>query len=65
MARIHEEHESTSGSIDWKLNGVKIIPGDQLDPNTAQTPGMNRAAEGGSHASTPPGQFSLAQRRSE
>jgi uncharacterized RmlC-like cupin family protein len=44
MARIHEEHESTSGSIDWKLNGVKIIPGDQLDPNTAQTPGMNRAA---------------------
>jgi uncharacterized RmlC-like cupin family protein len=30
--------------IDWKLNGVKVIPGDQLDPNTAQTPGMERAA---------------------
>ena len=30
--------------IDWKLHGIKVIPGDQLDPNTAQTPGMNRAA---------------------
>ncbi len=29
---------------DWKLHGVKVIPGDQLDSNTAQTPGMNRAA---------------------
>ena len=28
----------------WKHNGVRVIPGDQLDPNTAQTPGMNRAA---------------------
>ena len=32
------------GSIDWRLNGVKVIPGDQLDPNTPQTPGMSRAA---------------------
>ena len=30
--------------IDWKTHGVKVIPGDQLDPNTAQTPGMERAA---------------------
>ena len=30
--------------VDWKVHGVKVIPGDQLDPNTAQTPGMNRAA---------------------
>jgi uncharacterized RmlC-like cupin family protein len=29
---------------DWKTNGVRVIPGDQLDPNTAQTPGMQRAA---------------------
>ncbi len=29
---------------DWKLHGVKVIPGDQLDRNTAQTPGMDRAA---------------------
>jgi uncharacterized RmlC-like cupin family protein len=28
----------------WKHTGVKVVPGDQLDPNTPQTPGMNRAA---------------------
>jgi uncharacterized RmlC-like cupin family protein len=28
----------------WRHNGVRVIPGDQLDPNTAQTPGMERAA---------------------
>ena len=32
------------GAVDWKLNGVRVIRGDQLDTNTAQTPGMNRAA---------------------
>jgi uncharacterized RmlC-like cupin family protein len=31
-------------SHDWKHDGVRVIPGDQLDVNTAQTPGMNRAA---------------------
>jgi len=30
--------------IDWKLHGVRVVPGNQLDTNTAQTPGMNRAA---------------------
>src|SRR5471032_1339659 len=29
---------------DWKNNGVRVIPAVSLDPNTAQTPGMNRAA---------------------
>jgi uncharacterized RmlC-like cupin family protein len=29
---------------DWKTNGVRVIPGDSLDTNTPQTPGMNRAA---------------------
>jgi uncharacterized RmlC-like cupin family protein len=28
----------------WKHDGVRVIAADQLDPNTAQTPGMNRAA---------------------
>jgi uncharacterized RmlC-like cupin family protein len=28
----------------WRDSGVKVIPADQLDTNTAQTPGMNRAA---------------------
>jgi uncharacterized RmlC-like cupin family protein len=28
----------------WKHGGVRVIPADSLDVNTAQTPGMNRAA---------------------
>ena len=28
----------------WRLDGVQVIRGDQLDGNTAQTPGMERAA---------------------
>jgi uncharacterized RmlC-like cupin family protein len=28
----------------WRHAGVQVIRGDQLDPNTAQTPGMERAA---------------------
>jgi 2-haloalkanoic acid dehalogenase type II len=28
----------------YRDHGVRVIPGNQLDPNTAQTPGMNRAA---------------------
>jgi uncharacterized RmlC-like cupin family protein len=29
---------------DWRDHGVRVIKANQLDPNTAQTPGMNRAA---------------------
>ena len=29
---------------DWRVEGVRVIPGDALDPNTPQTPGMHRAA---------------------
>ena len=28
----------------WKHSGVRVIPGNSLDTNTPQTPGMNRAA---------------------
>ena len=28
----------------WKHDGVRVIPAGSLDPNTAQTPGMNRMA---------------------
>jgi uncharacterized RmlC-like cupin family protein len=28
----------------WKHDGVSVIPANALDPNTAQTPGMSRAA---------------------
>src|SRR4030081_3902269 len=29
---------------DWKNDGVRVIPAGSLDTNTAQTPGMDRAA---------------------
>jgi uncharacterized RmlC-like cupin family protein len=35
---------SAADKVDWKAHGVKVIPSDSLDANTAQTPGMNRAA---------------------
>ena len=28
----------------WKHDGVRVIPGSSLDPNTPQTPGMDRKA---------------------
>ena len=28
----------------WKHDGVRVVPGDQLDASTAQTPGMDRKA---------------------
>src|SRR4051794_3351890 len=28
----------------WKHDGVRVVPADRLDPNTAQTPGMDRKA---------------------
>ncbi len=34
---------NAGGAIDWKTEGVKVIPGDRLDLNTPQTPGMERA----------------------
>ena len=38
-------HPETSHNADyWRDHGIKIIKGDALDVNTAQTPGMNRAA---------------------
>jgi uncharacterized RmlC-like cupin family protein len=35
---------SDKDKIDWKTNGVRVIPSDSLDENTPQTPGMTRAA---------------------
>ncbi|MDQ4004505.1 MAG: cupin, partial [Actinomycetota bacterium] len=29
---------------DWRLHGVRIVRGSELDLNTPQTPGMTRAA---------------------
>jgi uncharacterized RmlC-like cupin family protein len=37
-------HDHQNAPVDWKTHGVKVIRADQLDTNTAQTPGMDRAA---------------------
>src|SRR5436190_12880927 len=34
----------SAAAIDWRLHGVRVVRGDELDANTPQTPGMNRAA---------------------
>ena len=39
MSHDHLEHAPK-----WKHDGVRVIPGHTLDPNTAQTPGMDRKA---------------------
>jgi uncharacterized RmlC-like cupin family protein len=33
-----------AGGDHWRLHGVRVVRGDELDPNTPQTPGMDRAA---------------------
>ena len=35
---------TTDSAPDWRLHGVRIVRGDELDLNTPQTPGMTRAA---------------------
>ncbi|HXP32063.1 MAG TPA: cupin domain-containing protein [Stellaceae bacterium] len=34
----------TDSKIDWREHGVRVVKGSELDANTPQTPGMNRAA---------------------
>ncbi|MEM7031879.1 MAG: mannose-6-phosphate isomerase, partial [Chloroflexota bacterium] len=35
---------STDSIPNWREQGVRIVKSDELDTNTAQTPGMNRAS---------------------
>src|SRR4026209_922450 len=44
--RADRESEMTAESdgADWRLRGVRVVRADELDVNTPQTPGMNRAA---------------------
>ena len=35
---------SDSRELKWKVHGVRAVKGSELDTNTPQTPGMNRAA---------------------
>lgn len=48
---MHEDHHDHDHGEDggneaarWKFDGVQVVPGGALDPNTAQTPGMDRRA---------------------
>jgi len=38
------EHPHDQAEPRWRDDGVRVIKGDRLDPNTAQTPGMFRQA---------------------
>lgn len=38
------DHNRDSPEPAWKHDGVRVVPGDNLDANTAQTPGMDRKA---------------------
>jgi uncharacterized RmlC-like cupin family protein len=37
-------HDHREQAPKWKHDGVRVIPGHTLDPNTPQTPGMERKA---------------------
>jgi len=41
VAHDHSDHDHAPR---WKHDGVRVIPAGSLDPNTAQTPGMDRKA---------------------
>jgi uncharacterized RmlC-like cupin family protein len=38
---MSEHHDELRHEPQWKHDGVRVIPGGSLDPNTAQTPGMD------------------------
>src|SRR5437870_2431881 len=40
----HSPSPAQEDALRWKHDGVRVIKGDKLDPNTAQTPGMFRQA---------------------
>jgi hypothetical protein len=46
MTELHDrDHVHSSGAADrWKHDGVRVIPGNQLDPNVPSMPGMDRKA---------------------
>jgi uncharacterized RmlC-like cupin family protein len=43
MSQQHTGH-SADATERWKHDGVRVIPGNQLDPNVPSTPGMDRKA---------------------
>src|SRR5580704_12507369 len=43
MTTAHD-HDHADAAERWKHDGVRVIPGNQLDPNVPSTPGMDRKA---------------------
>jgi uncharacterized RmlC-like cupin family protein len=41
---MSHDHDHEHHHHDWKHDGVRVIPGNSLDGNTSQTPGMDRKA---------------------
>jgi uncharacterized RmlC-like cupin family protein len=39
-----DDHQNSPSGDHWRHGGVAVIRGDQLDPNTATTAGMDRKA---------------------
>jgi uncharacterized RmlC-like cupin family protein len=39
-----QQSSPPAGPRNWRADGVRVIAADRLDPNTAQTPGMDRKA---------------------
>ena len=44
MTKTHDHVHSDIADERWKHDGVRVIPGNQLDPNVPSTPGMDRKA---------------------
>ena len=44
MTDPHHHSHGDAADAPWKHDGVRVVPADRLDPNTAQTPGMFRQA---------------------
>ena len=44
MTDPHPPSHGAAADPPWKHDGVRVVPADKLDPNTAQTPGMDRQA---------------------
>ena len=44
MSNDHFKAPESCGTSTWKHDGVRVVSSDRLDPNTPQTPGMDRKA---------------------
>ena len=44
MTHDHDHRPQTENSTQWKHEGVRVVPGHQLDGNVPSTPGMDRKA---------------------